>query len=160
VSDDVIRLQPTPIDIAAVHDAVRDRRCGAVCCFEGTARDVHEGRPVASLAYEAYEAMALEALAAVARDVRARVPAVVKLCLVHRLGLVPLAEASVAVAASAPHRAEAFEACRLGIDLLKARAPIWKKESYQDGGDPRWVENVRDSSAPGAAPPPGAEVER
>lgn len=141
MSVDVIRLQTEPIDMTAIHDAVRDPRCGAICCFEGTAREVHEGRQVAALSYEAYEAMAERALAQVAADTRARFPAVVRVCLVHRLGDVALAQASVAVAVSTPHRAEAFDACRFAIDALKASAPIWKKESYTDGGDPRWVAN-------------------
>jgi molybdopterin synthase catalytic subunit len=139
--DDVIRLQTDRIDIGAVHDAVRDPRCGAICCFEGTARETHDGRPVASLAYEAYAGMAEREMARIAREVRARHPSVVRVCLVHRLGEVPLAEASVAVAVSTPHRAEAFEACRAAIDALKASVPIWKKESYKDGGDPRWIAN-------------------
>jgi molybdopterin synthase catalytic subunit len=141
VTVDVIRLQEDPIDIAAVHDAVRDPRCGAICCFEGTSRDVHEGRPVAQLRYEAYRGMAERELSKLAAEVRTRFPAVVRVCLVHRLGDVPLAQASVAVAVSTPHRAEAFEACRWAIDALKASVPIWKQETYRDGGDPRWVAN-------------------
>jgi molybdopterin synthase catalytic subunit len=141
VTRDVIRLQDDPIDIAATHDAVRDPRCGAICCFEGTAREVHEGRPVAGLRYEAYRAMAERELAKLAADVRTRFPGVVGVCLVHRLGDVPLAQASVAVAVSAPHRAESFDACRWAIDTLKASVPIWKQETYRDGGDPRWIAN-------------------
>jgi len=136
-----IELTSGPIDIQAVYDAVVDPRCGGICCFVGTSREVHEGRPVAGLSYEAYEPMAERELLSLARDVSARFPDVVKVCLVHRLGEVPLAEASVAVAVSAPHRVEAFAACRHAIDALKERIPIWKKESYLDGSDPRWVAN-------------------
>lgn len=130
-----------PIDLRAVHEAVRDPRCGAICLFEGTARDHHDGRPVGQLAYEAYRPMAEKELRRLAAEVRARHPAVVRLALAHRLGDVPLAEASVVVAVSTPHRADAFEACRYTIDALKARVPIWKRESYTDGAAPQWVAN-------------------
>ena len=66
--------------------------------------------------------------------------------LVHRLGRLEIGEASVAVAVSSPHRAEAFAACRFAIDTLKARVPIWKKELYADGS--AWLDG------PGAAAPP------
>lgn len=138
---DVIQLQREPISAGWAHDAVRDPRCGAICCFEGTTREVHEGRAVEKLSYEAYEGMAARELARIAAEARARFPGVVHVCLAHRLGEVPLAEASVVVAVSSPHRAEAFDACRFAMDALKASVPIWKKESYRDGGDPRWIAN-------------------
>lgn len=141
VGRDVILLQHEPLSAAWAHDAVRDPRCGAICCFEGITREVHEGRPVEKLSYEAYEAMARRELARIAAEARARFPDVVHVCIAHRLGEVPLAEASVVVAVSAPHRPEAFDACRFAMDALKASVPIWKKESYRDGGDPRWIAN-------------------
>ena len=122
-------------------DAVRDPSCGGICLFLGTSRDIHEGRPVTGLSYEAYEPMAEKELEKLAAELRERFPAVVGVSIVHRLGEVPLTEVSVAIAVSTPHRAESFEACRYGIDALKQRIPIWKKESYQDGSDPRWVAN-------------------
>ena len=137
----LIQLTEEPIDLAAVYDAVRDPRCGGIAIFVGTTREVHDGRPVALLSYEAYRPMAEKGLADLARRLRERYPSVVGVCMVHRLGDVPLAEASVAIAVSTPHRGEAFDACRFGIDTLKAEIPIWKKESYKDGGDPQWVAN-------------------
>jgi molybdopterin synthase catalytic subunit len=136
----LIALTEEPIDVARILAFVGDPSCGGVALFLGTARDVHDGRAVARLEYEAYPAMATKVLGELARATRARVPDVRKLALVHRLGLVPIGEASVAVAASAPHRAEAFDACRFAIDELKAKAPIWKKERFREG-DARWVEN-------------------
>ncbi len=141
----LLLLTENPIDVSAVYEAVRDPRCGGIACFVGTTREVHEGRAVASLSYEAYRPMAEKGLARLADAIRERFPAVVGVCIVHRIGKVPLAEASVAVAVSTPHRGEAFEACRFGIDSLKIELPVWKKESYQDGSEPRWVAN-RDSS--------------
>lgn len=152
--DDLVLLTDGPIDLRLIHEAVRDRRCGAICLFEGTARDVHEGRPVGGLAYEAYRPMAEKELRRLAADIRAGHPAVVRLAVAHRLGDVPLAEASVVVAVSTPHRAEAFEACRSAIDALKARVPIWKRESYTDGADPRWVANAEAQEALRAAESP------
>lgn len=139
-------LTQEPIDLNGLHTFLRDPACGGVCVFVGTTRDVHEGRPVAQLSYEAYEPMAESELARLCDEVRAQFPGVTRVALVHRLGEVPLTEASVAVGVSAPHREEAFAACRHGIDTLKARIPIWKKESYRDGTDPRWVANRESGS--------------
>jgi molybdopterin synthase catalytic subunit len=138
---DLIRLTQEPIDIGELYRAVTDPSCGAIACFVGTSRDVHHGRPVDRLSYEAYGPMAEKGLHKLAAELREAYPSLVHLALVHRLGDVPLAEASVVVAASTPHRAEAFAACRAGIDRLKAEIPIWKKEFYKDGGDPVWVAN-------------------
>lgn len=141
VDRQLIQLTDEPIDLTAVYDSVRDPRCGGIALFVGTTREVHDGRPVALLSYEAYRPMAEKGLADLARRLRERYPSVVGVCMVHRLGEVPLAEASVAIAVSTPHRGEAFDACRFGIDTLKAEIPIWKKESYVDGSDPQWVAN-------------------
>lgn len=138
---DTTAIVDGPIDVARLHDAVRDPRCGAICVFEGTTRDHHDGRPVEGLSYEAYRPMAEVALGQLVAAVRARHPAVVRVAVVHRTGEVPLGEASVAVAVSSPHRAEAFAACRDAIDTLKAQVPIWKRERYRDGAPTRWVEN-------------------
>jgi len=142
----VIELTEDPIDPAAVAEAVRHPSCGAIGLFLGATREVHEGRAVERLDYEAYRPMAERELARVAEEVRERWPDAWGVALVHRLGEVPLAEVSVAVAVSTPHRGESFEASRYAIDTLKARVPIWKKESYRDGADPRWVAN-REASA-------------
>jgi molybdopterin synthase catalytic subunit len=142
----LVELVEAPIDLGTLYDAVRSTSCGAITLFVGTSRDVHQGRPVQQLDYEAYEPMARQELRKLADEVRQRHPAVVGVAVVHRLGNVPLAEASVAVAVSTPHREEAFTACRWAIDTLKVRVPIWKKESYRDGQEPRWVAN-RESNA-------------
>jgi molybdopterin synthase catalytic subunit len=92
----------------------------------------HAGRSVEALTYEAHPAMALAVMHEIADEIEARF-GVVRLAIVHREGEVPLGEASVAVAASAPHRDAAFAAARYAIDETKARAPIWKAERFQDG---------------------------
>ena len=89
---------------------------------------------MAGLAYEAYEPMALAALAAIERQAAERFP--IAAChVVHRLGEVPISEASVAVVVSAAHRGPAFDACRWAMDELKRTVPIWKKERYAGGGE-------------------------
>jgi molybdopterin synthase catalytic subunit len=142
----LVELVETPIELGSLYDAVRSKACGAIAMFVGTSREVHEGRPVLQLDYEAYEPMARQELRKLVDELRQLYPAAVGVAVVHRLGNVPLAEASVAVAVSTPHREEAFTACRWAIDTLKIRVPIWKRESYSDGQEPRWVAN-RESNA-------------
>uniref|UniRef100_A0A0E0JVD5 Molybdopterin synthase catalytic subunit n=1 Tax=Oryza punctata TaxID=4537 RepID=A0A0E0JVD5_ORYPU len=126
------------LDIARYVDHVRDMAAGAIATFEGTTRDSFEGRRVVELRYEAYGAMARRRLAAILREARAA-HSLRRLAVAHRLGTVPAGEASVFVAASAVHRADAMEACRYVIDEVKASVPIWKKEVYDDGEV--WKEN-------------------
>ena len=108
--------------------------------FLGTTRDHHDGRRVVRLAYEAYEPMARSALAVIEREVCARYE-VAHCAIVHRLGEVPLTEASVAVVVAAAHRGPAFDACRWAMDELKRSVPIWKKEFFEEGGA-AWVEGT------------------
>jgi MoaE-MoaD fusion protein len=116
-----VRITDEPLALDAVAERVRDPRAGAVVTFTGVTRDVSH------LDYEAYRPMA-------ERQLREIVQAAIErhgLCAAaaeHRLGTVPLSEASVAVAASAPHRAQAFDGAREIIDEIKARAPIFKRE--------------------------------
>ncbi|MEA2519234.1 MAG: MoaE-MoaD fusion protein [Chloroflexota bacterium] len=92
----------------------------------------HAGRAVDSLEYEAHDSMALKVLGAIADEIAARF-GVERLAIVHRIGTVPLGEASIVVVAAAPHRDAAFRAARYAIDETKARAPIWKAEQFADG---------------------------
>ena len=130
-------LTQRAIDVPAMLAAAAHPACGAVNLFLGTTRDHHEGRHVLRLEYEAYERMALDTLSALERAAVERF-GLAHCAIVHRLGVVPVTEASVAVVASAPHRAAAFDAARWVMDELKRRAPIWKKEHF-DAGDPAWV---------------------
>ena len=108
--------------------------CGAVVAFFGTVRDHAEGRPgVTSLEYEAYHDVALQKMRSVVTHLRRRWKTTGRVCLAHRTGELRPTEISVVVAVSAPHRAEAFEAARFGIDAVKATVPIWKRETW-DGG--------------------------
>jgi molybdopterin synthase catalytic subunit len=108
--------------------------CGGLVLFSGTARDHAEGRPgVERLEYEAYDAQVVPRLAAVADEARARWPAVGRIALLHRTGVLAVGESAVVVVVSAPHRAEAFDAARFCIDTLKRSVPIWKRETWADG---------------------------
>jgi molybdopterin synthase catalytic subunit len=120
-------LTRQPIDFAGLTQAVRSPLAGAVVLFLGTVREVTGDVVTTALDYTAYEPMAERQLAAVEAEVRRRWP-VVGVALVHRLGHLPVGEVSVAVAVSAPHRAEAFDAGRFAIDTLKQTVPIWKRD--------------------------------
>jgi molybdopterin converting factor subunit 1 len=110
----------------------------------------HAGRSVEALEYEAHPTMTLATLEAIADEIRSRFE-VERLAIVHRLGEVPLGEASVAIVACAHHRDAAFEAARYAIDETKARAPIWKAERFRDGHV--WIgEPARDSPKSEATP--------
>jgi len=107
---------------------------GGVVGFFGVVRDHAEGRTgVTAVDYEAYESAVLPRLTELASGARARVPDAGRIVLWHRTGHLQVGETSVAVVVSAPHRAEAFEACRWLIDTLKATLPIWKLEHWGEG---------------------------
>ena len=111
-------------------------QCGAVVLFSGTVRDHAEGRSgVQSLTYEAYEEQAEAKMADIACEIRVRWPDTGAIVLLHRTGLLVLGESSVIVVVSSPHRPEAFDAGRFGIDALKASVPIWKHEVWDGGSD-------------------------
>jgi len=126
-----------PVD-AAYRWCVRPD-CGAVVLFSGTVRDHAVGDDgevrtgVQHLTYEAYESQAEERFQAIVAEVRTRWPDTGRVALLHRVGRLALGESSVVAAVGAPHRAEAFEAARYAIDALKASAPIWKHEVWDDG---------------------------
>jgi molybdopterin synthase catalytic subunit/molybdopterin converting factor small subunit len=127
------RVTDAPLSIDAMSGLVRNPAAGAVVVFEGVTREVD------ALEYEAYVEMAEQKIAAILAEVKDRH----RLCAVaaeHRVGLVPLSQPSVIVAASAPHRGEAFAGAREAIDRIKAEAPIWKKEI--EGGAGGWVEGT------------------
>jgi molybdopterin synthase catalytic subunit len=136
----MLRIAATPIDPRAVEAAVRADGCGGIATFLGIVRDrSDDGRPVTQLAYEAFEPMAVAAFEAIAAEALERFGA--RIAIEHRVGALRIGEIAVAVAAAAPHRAQAFDACRYAIDELKARAPIWKNEQYADGSA-QWRENA------------------
>jgi molybdopterin synthase catalytic subunit len=121
-----------PIELAPLIDAVSDPSAGAVVTFLGTTRDHNDGRKVTLLEYESYPEMAVAELEKIGAAAKARWP-IHAIAIVHRIGVVPIGEASVAIAVSAGHRVAAFEACHFAIDVLKEVVPIWKKEHFEGG---------------------------
>jgi molybdopterin synthase catalytic subunit len=129
-------LTDTPIDARALVERVMRPSDGACCLFEGVVRNHHHGKAVESIFYDAYRPMAEKEIDAIVRDVAAQFPTTA-MAVVHRLGLLLVGDASIAIVAASPHRAEAFAACRLLIDRIKETVPIWKKERGPDGEE--WV---------------------
>jgi molybdopterin synthase catalytic subunit len=131
---DWLGLTDGVLPVAVAADWAVLPNCGAVVLFSGTARDHAPGRDgVEQLEYEAYEEQVVARLAEIATRMRETWPTLGRVVLLHRIGIVPIGESSVVVVASSPHRPEAFEAARFGIDTLKATVPIWKRERWSDG---------------------------
>jgi molybdopterin synthase catalytic subunit len=138
---DWVGLTSHPLPVETANTWVTTPGSGAVVCFLGVVRESSEGRPgVRGLTYEAYEEEATRRLGEIAAELRRRWPDVERLALLHRVGDLALSEPSVAVVVSAPHRAEAFEAARFGIDTLKETVPIWKREHWEGGSE--WAEHA------------------
>jgi molybdopterin synthase catalytic subunit len=131
---DWIAIMADPLAVAEATRFVTDPRAGGVAMFLGTTRaeTSQQGHDLLALDYEAYEAMALQQLRDLAAQARTKF-AVIKLVLLHRVGRVALAEPSVVIVVSTPHRAQAFDACEWLIDSLKKDVAIWKKEVWSDG---------------------------
>ncbi len=129
------RVTAEPLSLDALARAVGRPGAGAVVTFQGVTREVDR------LDYEAYREMAEERIAAILAECAER-HGLEAIAAEHRIGAVPLGEASVIVAASAAHRGEAFAGAREAIDRIKAEAPIWKREVEADGAA-RWVEGTR-----------------
>jgi len=121
-----------PLSIEAARRAVTRPDCGGICVFAGTVRDRNEGRRVRKIRYSAFESMALRTFRDIAREARKKF-GVRAIYMAHRTGMLKLTEPSVVVAASAPHRAEAFAGCRHLIERVKKISPIWKEEFHPGG---------------------------
>jgi molybdopterin synthase catalytic subunit len=132
----LVALRDVPLSVDEALASVRHASAGGVCVFLGTVRDHNDGRSVVRLEYEAYASMALAEMRRIADEIAAEIPDA-RLAVVHRTGSLVVGDVAVVCAASAPHRDEAFRACRALIDRVKARAPIWKREQGPDGS--AWV---------------------
>ena len=133
----MISLINKPIDTAAVLAQVASNDAGAAVLFLGTTREFTRGRRTASLDYECYPEMANAKLEELEAEARNRWP-LIGCSIVHRLGRLELGEASIAIAVSSPHRADAFAAGQWLIDTIKEVVPIWKCENWADGST-EWV---------------------
>jgi molybdopterin synthase catalytic subunit len=132
----LLDIRDAPLSLDEVYAAVTDPAAGGICVFVGTVRDHDDGHQVSALGYSSHPT-ALDRL----RDVADRIASecdVVALAGVHRVGDLVVGDIAVVVAASAVHRAQAFEACRRLIDELKTDVPVWKHQTF-DSGDSAWV---------------------
>ncbi|MEP6892722.1 MAG: molybdenum cofactor biosynthesis protein MoaE [Gaiellaceae bacterium] len=136
VSGGAFRLSETPLSLDDAVREVASDDAGAIATFSGTTRAHARGRSVIRLEYEAYEGMAEETMAEIARELKSRYE-LVEIAIHHRVGTVGIGETSVVIAVSAAHRGDALSACRDAIDTLKERVPLWKKEFYEGGEE--WI---------------------
>jgi molybdopterin synthase catalytic subunit/molybdopterin converting factor small subunit len=136
VSGGGFRVQSGPLDLEAVVREVARPDAGAVATFIGTTREHSRGREVTRLEYDAYPEMAEAEMARIAGALRQRHD-ILDVAMAHRVGEVPIGEASVVIAVSAAHRAAAMDACREAIDTLKQTVPVWKKEVFEGGEE--WI---------------------
>jgi molybdopterin synthase catalytic subunit len=132
----LFEIRDSALSLDEVVAAVARPEAGAVVTFVGTVRNENGGLPVTRLEYQAYASMAAKEMARIGAEITEQIPGA-RLAVLHRVGSLVVGDAAVVCAASTPHRAEAFEACRLLIDRIKARVPIWKREHGPSG--PYWV---------------------
>jgi molybdopterin synthase catalytic subunit len=134
----LVRIAEGPPSVDEALAAVADPAAGGTCVFVGTVRDRSgEGDAVTDLTYEAWNELAAARLGEIAGTIQDRW-SVCRVALLHATGRLAIGQLSVVVAVSAPHRAEAFDACRFGIEELKRDVPIWKKEALTTG-EADWV---------------------
>ena len=131
------RISDEAISLDAVRAAVEHAGAGGICTFHGVVRDHAEGKPVSRLDYEAHESLAEKEMRRVLDGVVREHPGA-RIAAVHRVGSLAIGDVAVCVAASAPHRDEAFAACRKAIDRIKETVPVWKKE-WGPEGEAYWV---------------------
>jgi len=136
VSGVFVDLRDAPLSVDEAIERVKHAGAGALCLFLGTVRDVNDGQPVVRLEYEAYAPMAVAEMTRIAEEIAAEIEGV-RLAALHRTGALTVGDIAVVCAASAPHRDEAYRACRALIDRIKARVPIWKREHGPGGA--HWV---------------------
>ena len=132
----LFELREAPLSLDECFAAVVRPETGGVALFVGTVRNENQGQGVTLLEYQAYAGMAQKELLALALEIESEMPGTRLACL-HRTGSLAVGDIAVICAASAPHRGEAFTACRELIDRLKARVPIWKREHGEQG--PYWI---------------------
>ncbi len=128
----LFRIVREPVVLQELIDAVADPASGAIATFLGVTRNHNDGRRVLGLEYEAYAEMAVREMEHIGETARQRWD-IRAIAIMHRIGRVPIGEASVGIAVSSSHRRAAFEACHFAIDRLKEVVPIWKKEYFEGG---------------------------
>src|SRR5437899_9231582 len=136
--NDMSYVTRSPISLDLLVAEVSSPACGGACLFLGTVRNGPDEHGVTAIEYSAYEEMVEAEFGRLLADARTRWPEA-RIAVRHRLGTIAAGEASIGIAAAAPHRAQAFDACRFVIEEVKRRVPIWKKELRIDGTEV-WVD--------------------
>lgn len=129
-------VRETPLSVDEALASVRRPGAGGLAVFIGVVRDESAGRAVTKLEYSAYVSMAKKEMDRIGAEIEKEIEGT-RVAAMHRVGMLEVGDAAVVCAASAPHRAEAFRACRLLIDRIKERVPVWKREIGPDGIE--WV---------------------
>eukprot|EP01134_Creolimax_fragrantissima_P006666 CFRG6666T1 len=137
---DYVSVTEKHLDLNALTDMVGREDGGAISTFIGTTRNSFQGKAVVRLEYEAYCTMAEKQMSVICDTIR-KTYNVLNIAIAHRIGVVPVREASVIIAISSAHRIDSLEAVHYAIDAVKELVPIWKKEVYADGSEPEWKEN-------------------
>jgi molybdopterin synthase catalytic subunit len=137
----MVSITAQPIDVPPILAGVHTLHSGAIASFIGTVRNHSHGRRVKALEYSAYMEMGEKLMVEIEAEMR-RKWALHDVALVHRVGMLDVGQVAVVIAVSSSHRAEAFDACRFGIDRIKADVPIWKQEYYEEGHS--WVVGQHD----------------
>jgi len=135
-----VRMTSNPISVDSVIKSVRSNRAGGIVTFIGSVREASRGAKLTRMELEAAEDLAKKDLTRIAKEAQSRFRTT-KIAAVHRLGKLRPGDTIVVIAVSAPHRREAFSACKSVIDGMKKTTPIWKKEFTGEVG--RWVEGKR-----------------
>jgi molybdopterin synthase catalytic subunit len=134
-----VKVQTDRIRLDEILLAPVNPRHGAQILFTGRVRNLNLGKAVRAVSYDAFEPLAEKILSSICTDVQKKAGELLDIVVIHRIGHLEIGEVSVAVYVGAPHRDEAYRASREILEQLKARAPIWKKEHYEDG-DSEWLQ--------------------
>ncbi|EGU78506.1 molybdopterin synthase catalytic subunit [Fusarium oxysporum f. sp. conglutinans race 2 54008] len=137
--DCYVALTHDHLNAQAIMDRVRSPSAGAIVLFAGTTRDNFAGKPVKELQYTAYHPRALKSMMAIAKDVRDK-HGLHGVAMIHRLGPVPIAEESILIAVSSPHRQAAWRAGEEALEECKSKVEVWKREEFE-GEEGIWRAN-------------------
>ncbi|MCW6169250.1 MAG: molybdenum cofactor biosynthesis protein MoaE [Thermoplasmatales archaeon] len=131
-----VTIQKNKINIEELIEKTRSEKAGAIVTFQGTVRKFTDSIEVKSLFYDSYPEMAVKMIRSIMEDATNKYK-ILDVNVIHRIGEIGLCEDSVAICVSSQHRKEAFLACEYVIDMIKEKAPIWKKDILQSGGS-KW----------------------
>ncbi|KAL8700815.1 MAG: hypothetical protein Q9224_000789 [Gallowayella concinna] len=135
-----VSLTHSALDIPSVLASVKNPKAGAVVLFAGTTRDNFDGKPVTHLEYSSYPPLALKTMLSIAQSVQQK-HALTAITMIHRLGVVPIAEESILIAVSAPHRHAAWSGGAEALELCKEKVEVWKLEEFGDDQAGVWRAN-------------------